>query len=1162
MELSYVHLHNHSEYSILDGCIKVEDLAEAARRNDMPAVAITDHGNIFGAVTFFKEAKARGVKPILGCEAYVAPGSRLDKGTSPNEETHHFHLVLLVRNEKGYRNLCQLLTKGYLEGFYYRPRIDKEILAGRTEGLIGLSACLKGEINFLLARDQDERAEKAALEYAALFAPGDFYLELQDHGLEQQKAINPKIVALARKLGLPLVATNDVHFVHREDTETQDVLICIQTNKKITDQDRLRFSGDQFYFKSADEMAGLFKDVPEAVQNTARIAARCDFEFPSHVHFLPNFRPPDDSSLSEYFETVAREGFGARMEQLKRKIAARGSDGNGHTLKEYEERLEREIRLIKEMGFEGYFLIVWDLIKAAREKGIPVGPGRGSAAGSMVAYCLGITQIDPIEYDLLFERFLNPERISLPDIDMDFCARRRQEMIEYVTKRYGQDNVSQIITFGTMAARAAIRDVGRVLEVPLPEVDRISKLIPAVGPDATLDAAVKNVPELRELQEKNTKIAQLIAIARKLEGQVRHASIHAAGVVITPKPLVEYVPLYQSVKGEITTQFAMGDIEAIGLLKMDMLGLRNLTVIDDALKLIEKDTGERLDIENVPLDDRETFELFKAGNTDGVFQFESQGMKDLLRSFKPEVFRDLIALNALYRPGPLKSGMTDEFIHRKNHPERTTYEFPELEPVLRETRGIIVYQEQVMRIAVRLAGFSLAEADILRKAMGKKAKDTMKAQKQRFLQGARKNGIAQAKATKIFDQIAQFAEYGFNKSHSAAYAYLAYQTAYLKAHYPRHFLSALLTSEAERGATSQLVKYIGECREMGINILPPDINRSDFQFTVEGGDIRFGLAAVKNVGEAAIREILAAREKRGGFAAPFDLFQDNDARIINRRALESLIKAGAFDTLGWRRSQSFHMLDRMIEYGHEIQRSRAQRQSLLFGSGVLEPPEIPAEVREMREWDEPLFLSYEMDALGFYITSHPLAQYKGKLDRLVSHDIADLGEKDFDREIRIAGVIATLKPLKTRKDERMAAFVLEDMTGRIDVVAFPESYGKHHGSLREGLLVWIKGKFMGEGESRRISLSQAMPLAEALEKMARRMVIRLFLPGLEESVLSELKALFEKTEGTCPVYFELETPHAFKMVTQSAEVHTVAPTEELKKRIEALLGEDSVHIEY
>ncbi len=1159
MDVPFIHLHNHSEYSILDGCLKISDLVDAAYNQKMPAVALTDHGNIFGAVEFFKAAKSKGIKPILGCEVYVAPGSRVEKGTNPNEETHHFHLILLVRNEKGYKNLCKLLTSAYLEGFYYRPRIDKEILAANAEGLIAMAACLKGEVNYLLARGQDERAENVAREYAAIFPKGDFYLELQDHGLPQQKAINPKIVALARKLDLPLVATNDVHFLRREDAETQDVLLCIQTNRKVSDQDRMRFSGDQFYFKSGDEMTELFKDTPEALQNTTRIAAQCDFSFPFSGHFLPNFQPPGDKSLSEYFEEVSREGFHGRME----KVRARREQGlNGHTEEEYEERLDREIRLIKQMGFEGYFLIVWDLIKAAREKGIPVGPGRGSAAGSMAAYCLGITEIDPIEYDLLFERFLNPERISLPDIDMDFCARRRQEMIEYVTMKYGQANVSQIITFGTMAARAAIRDVGRVLEVPLPEVDRIAKLIPAFGPDATLEAAIKAVPELKELREKNTKIAQLMAIAKTLEGQVRHASIHAAGVVITPKPLVEYVPLYQSVKGEITTQFAMGDIEAIGLLKMDMLGLRNLTVIDDALNLLARGTGERLDIGDIPLDDKLTFDLFKAGNTDGVFQFESPGMKDLLRNFKPEAFRDLIALNALYRPGPLKSGMTDEFIHRKNHPDRITYEFPELEPILGETLGIIVYQEQVMRIAGRLAGFSLAEADILRKAMGKKVKDIMKAQKQRFIQGARKNNIPQGKATKIFDQIAQFAEYGFNKSHAAVYALLAYQTAYLKAHYPRHFLAALLTSEAERGGTSQVVKYITECHEMGINVLPPDINKSDFPFTVEGDDIRFGLAAVKNVGEGAIREILATREEYGAFKTPFDLFPNHDSKVVNRKALESLIKAGAFDSLGWRRSQCFHMLDRMIEFGHEIQKARSQKQTFLFGVETLELPEIPAEVRDMREWDESLLLSYEMDSLGFYITSHPLAQYKGRLAKLVSHNISDLSEKDFDREIRVAGVIATMKPLKTKKDERMATFLLEDMSGRIDVVAFPECYGRHQAYIREGLLVWAKGKFMGEGESKRLSLTQIMPLTEALEKQAKRMVVRIFLPGLEDSVIAELKSLLDKYEGRCPVYFELETPHAFKMLTQSVEVQSVTPTEELRKRIESLLGENSVHIDY
>ncbi|MBP1660210.1 MAG: dnaE [Candidatus Aminicenantes bacterium] len=899
MEPTFVHLHNHSEYSILDGCLKVGDLVGAAYEQNMPAVAMTDHGNIFGAVQFFKQAKARGVKPILGCEVYVAPQSRFDKKPGAADDVHHFHLILLVKDDTGYRNLCQLITQSYLEGFYYRPRIDKELLAAHAGGLIGLSACLKGEVAVWLTRGVPEKAEEAAREYAAMFGPGDFYIELMDHGLPAQKAVNPQLVAVARKLDLPLVATNDIHFARREDAESQDVLVCIQTNRKISDPDRLKFGTEQFYFKSAAEMAGLFPDTPDAIENTGKIAARCAFDFPTKTYNLPQFEPPEGKTLGEYFEEVAWEGFRARMAG---RLADVEGGGASHTMGEYEERMKREIKLIEHMGFEGYFLIVWDLLKAAREKGIPVGPGRGSAAGSLLAYALEITEIDPIEYDLLFERFLNPERISLPDIDMDFCGRRRQEMIEYVTRKYGQANVCQIITFGTMAARGAIRDVGRVLEVPLPEVDRIAKMIP-FAPDATIADALKSVPELRALRDRNSKIAQLLAIAQKIEGQVRHPSIHAAGIVITPKPLVEFLPLYQSVKGEVTTQFPMGDVEALGLLKMDLLGLRNLTVIDDAVELIRKETALVIDINRLPLDDPATFDVFKAGNTDGVFQFESPGMKDLLRRFRPEEFRDLVALNALYRPGPLKSGMTDEFIHRRNHPERIAYELPELEPILKETRGIIVYQEQVMRIATDLAGFTLAGADLLRKAMGKKDKETMKAQKQKFVQGAKKKGIASAKADKIFEQIKEFAEYGFNKSHSAAYAFLAYETAYLKAHYPVHFLAALLTSEAERGATPQVVKYIGECHEMGIQVLPPDINKSEFRFTVEGGDIRFGLAAVKGIGQAAVEELVAARKKAGGFRSPFDLFREHDTKVLNRKAVESLIKAGAFDSLGWKRSQ-------------------------------------------------------------------------------------------------------------------------------------------------------------------------------------------------------------------------------------------------------------------
>jgi DNA polymerase-3 subunit alpha len=1158
MPQSFIHLHNHSEFSILDGAVRIADLADAAFKNNMPAVALTDHGNIFGAVQFFKEAKKKGIKPILGCEVYVAPKSRLDRQADQRNQLH-FHLLLLVKDEAGYKNLCRLLTKAYTEGFYYRPRIDKELLAQHSEGLIGLSSCLKGEISFLLGRGLEADAEAAAGTYAEILGKGRFYIELQDHGLAPQKEINPQLIRLARKLALPLVATNDVHYYRKEDSESHDALLCIQTNKKLSDQDRIRFGTTEFYFKSSEEMARLFHEVPEALENTSHIAGQCDFTFPTSGHFLPQFKPPDGKALKEYFEQVVRGGFQEHMQAL----AGKREQGRlSHPLEEYEERLDREIKLIERMGFEGYFLIVWDLIRMARAHDIPVGPGRGSAAGSLLAYSLGITDIDPIEYDLLFERFLNPDRISLPDIDIDFCGRRREEVIKYVTEKYGRDNVSQIITFGTMAARAAIRDVGRVLEVPLPEVDRIAKMIP-FGSDMTIEKALETVAPLKELRDKNQKIAHLLTIAQKVEGQVRHPSIHAAGIVITPKPLTEFLPLYQSVKGEITTQFPMEDVEAIGLLKMDLLGLRNLTVIKDTLGLIEQDFRITIDMKNLAFDDVKTYDLFKAGNTDGVFQFESRGMKELLRSYRPDEFRDLIALNALYRPGPLKSGMTDQFIQRIHHPDQIVYEIPELEPILRETRGIIVYQEQVMKIATELAGFTLAEADVLRKAMGKKVGEIMKAQKENFLKGAKKRGIITSeKARKLFDNIKNFAEYGFNKSHSAAYAALAFQTAYLKAHYPYHFMAALLTSEAERGGTAQVQRYINECQQMGISVLPPDINESDFNFTVTKDAVRFGLAAVKNVGETAAKDLIKTRKEHGKFAAPFDVVANADSRVVNRKVLESLIKAGAFDSLGCPRSQCFHLIDKMIEFSHEVQRAKNAKQNSLFGDGYVEAPEIPAEVRGMREWDESLKLSYEKDALGFYITGHPLAQFKN-LRRLISHAISDLDdEKDFNSEVRLAGVITMFRPLKTKKDERMASFYLEDMSGRVEVVAFPDAFRKNYEFLREDQLVWIKGKFLGEGDSRKVHLMHVMPLAEAFQKQAKRMVIRIFMPGLETAILDELKDILDKDAGECPVYFELVTPHAFRVVTQSAEVKTVLPSDELTKTIERLLGEEAVSIEY
>jgi DNA polymerase-3 subunit alpha len=1157
MDPLFIHLHNHSEYSILDGALSIDALVEAAWKNKMPALALTDHGNIFGAVDFFRRSKERGINPILGCELYVAPQSRFEKKAERRELTH-FHLLLLVKDEMGYRNLCQLITKAYLEGFYYRPRIDKELLAQHSAGLIGLSGCIKGEISHYLLLGEEDKAERAALEYASFFPKGDFYIELQDHGLKEEKAVKPQLAALAKKLGLPLVATNDCHYLSKEDAETHDILICIQTNKRVADQDRIRFGSDEFYFKSGAEMVALFKEFPEAIKNTVEIASRCHFDFPTSGYFLPQFKAPKEASVKEYFEQAVRKGFQSHIEFLGEKEEEEVPDPD-----EYEDRLEKEMKLIEKMGFEGYFLIVWDLIQMAKVKKIPVGPGRGSAAGSLLAFSLGITDIDPLRYNLLFERFLNPERISLPDIDIDFCGRRRDEVLDYVTHKYGRQNVCQIITFGTMAARQAVRDVGRALEVPLPEVDNIAKMIPPFGPEATIEGALKNIPQLKELRDKNTKIAHLLSIAQKLEGQIRHPSIHAAGIVIAPKPLVEFMPLYQSAKGEITTQFPMQDIEALGLLKMDLLGLRNLTVIQDTIDLIEKDKGIKLDLKNIPLDDEKTFEVFKSGNTDGVFQFESLGMKDLLRNFQPESFRDLIALNALYRPGPLKSGMTDEFIKRKNHPERINYEFPELEPILKETKGIIVYQEQVMQIATELAGFTLAEADILRKAMGKKKTAVMKAQKQRFIQGAKKKGISAAKANKIFEQINYFAGYGFNKSHSAAYAYLAYRTAYLKAHHPLCFLAALLTSEAERGATSQVVKYINECKEMGIGVLPPDINESEFNFTVSKGNIRFGFSAIKNVGGGAVRAILRARKQKGKFSSPFDIFEEVNPKVVNRKVIESLIKAGAFDSLGWKRSQLFHLVDRMIEYAHQMQKIKSSKQNLLFGQSQMEPPSIPAEIKRMRDWDESLFLSYEKDALGFYISSHPLAQFGNRLKRLVSHTISQLDEeKDFDSEISVAGIISTLKNIKTKREERMATFILEDLSGRIEVVVFPDNYRKHFEFLREDVLVWIKGRFLGEGESRRIHLNQIMPLREAFQEQAKRVVLRIFLPGIEESVFVELKDLLNKNRGRCPVLFELETPHSYRMVVQSVDIQSVSPSEELTKNIEDLLGEGSVVIEY
>src|SRR5215467_7102915 len=833
----FVHLHLHTEFSLLDGACRIDELLDQASLMKMPAIGVTEHGNMFSSVIFHDHARARGIKPILGCEMYVAPGSRLTKSGNPGETANH--LILLAETNEGYSNLIKLVSAGYTEGFYYKPRIDKELLAQHSKGLIGLSSCLKGEVAEGLSHQQDRKAIEAAAAYRDILGPNNFFLEMQWHGIEEQRLVNSGLPAIAKDLKLPLICTNDVHYLRETDAHPHDVLLCIGTGKAFTDPKRLRYDSRNFFLKTPEQMAEAFSDYPDALANTMRIAERCNVNIAKDKNYLPNFDVPVGFTVDSYFEHVTREGFKERLPKLQH-LASIGA--LRHTIDEYETRLAYEIEMIKRMKYPGYFLIVWDFIRYAREQGIPVGPGRGSAAGSLVAYCLRITDVDPLEFDLIFERFLNPERISLPDIDIDFCERRRGEVIEYVTRKYGRENVAQIITFGTMKAKAVVRDVGRVLEMPFADVDKVAKQIPAAL-DMTLDKALEESEPLRQMEKSDPKVKELLSVAKRLEGMTRHASVHAAGVVIAPKAITEFAPLYRGAHDEIVTQWSMKDVERMGLLKMDFLGLSTLTLIDDCVKEIARTTGDRVDIDNVPLDDPKAYQLFQDGQTYGIFQFESSGMRDILRKAKPQRLDDLIALNALYRPGPLRSGMVDDFIARKQGKTEVKYELPELEPILADTYGVIAYQEQVMRISNVVAGFTLGEADILRKAMGKKKADVMQKMRDKFVQGAKKNGTNEKKAAHLFELMEHFAGYGFNKSHSTAYAFLAYQTAYLKANYPWHFAAALFTIEAQN--TEKLAMYLGEAREREIKVLPPDINQSQLRFTVEPAQgVRFGLTAI------------------------------------------------------------------------------------------------------------------------------------------------------------------------------------------------------------------------------------------------------------------------------------------------------------------------------
>jgi DNA polymerase III subunit alpha len=1149
----FVHLHLHTDYSLLDGACGIDRLMDLAAERKIPAVAVTDHGNLFAAVKFYDAALKRGIKPIIGCEVYVAATNRFDR--SPDAD-RPYHFVLLCENERGYQNLVKLVSAAYTEGYYYKPRIDKDLLSRHPEGLIGLSACLRGEVAMSLSAERYDAARQSAYDLQEIFGKGNFYLEIQDQGVPQEHKINPDLVRLSKETGIPLVATNDCHYLTKDDARAQEVLVCIQTGKTLSDPNRMKFPTDQFYFKTYEEMAAVFSEVPDAVTRTLEIAQRCNVHLEKKQHVFPHFEVPQGETLDSFFERVTREGFARRRQRLERQQA---SGKLRQPLEAYDDRLELELELIKQMRFSGYFLIVWDFIRFAREQCIPVGPGRGSAAGSLVSYALHITDIDPLQHDLLFERFLNPERITFPDIDIDFCMRRRGEVISYVTEKYGRENVSQIITFGTMGAKAVLRDAGRVLDMPFAEVDKIAKLVPAVL-NISLDDALKQSSELRALKAQDQRVADLLEVAGRLEGFARHASTHAAGVVISPQPLQEIVPLYKSSKDEITTQYAMDDLEKIGLLKMDFLGLTTLTVLDDCLKLIEATRGEKLDLDALPKDDAEAYELLGKGLTAGIFQFESRGMTEILRRVKPSRLADLTALNALYRPGPIQGGMIDDFIARKTGRKRVTYELPQLQEILDETYGVIVYQEQVMQIAAAVAGFSLGEADVLRRAMGKKKHEVMVAMREKFLAGAKQKRVPAAKAEKLFDLMAQFAGYGFNKSHSAAYALVAYHTAYLKTHYSVEFMAALLTSEI--GNPDKLTHYLNECRDMGIEILPPDINSSERTFTPNEGRIRFGLTGIKNVGDAAIVSVVEARNKLGRFDNLFQFCENVDLRLLNKRVIESLIKAGAADSLGARRSQLLAVLDRAMEWGQRRQRVIESGQHGLFGAGAESATAAPTELPDVPELSESERLAGEKELMGFYVTGHPLEKYLPRLRELAPSNSSTIDEMENDSPITLAGILTNLRIRPSRKGALWGAGTLEDLRGTVDLLIFPQALQQLQGVLKPDAALLIKGRVRHDENARpKVVVNEAKPLDAAVNGKKPAVHIRINPADISDRLLSELDGLLRAHPGDNPVLFELERTGDFRALMRPQDPKVVDATDELLTSLRGLFGEQAVSVE-
>ena len=1151
MPAPFVHLHCHTDYSLLDGACEIGQLMNLAEKQEMLAVAITDHGNLFGAVEFYNEATRRGIKPIIGCEVYVS-----QEGHKSRSETDRYnHLLLLCKDQTGYRNLIRLVSTAYLEGFYYKPRIDKDLLAAHSKGLICTSACLRGDLNEALLQKGYDEGRRLAYTYQDIFGKENFYLEIQDHGLDQDKELIPHLLRLSGESGIPLVATNDAHYLTQGHAASHDALLCIQTGKLLNEPNRMRFATQEFYLKTREEMLKALDGNEDPLNRTWEIAEQCNLKIEQVANPFPKFDVPAEHSTDSYFEWVARQGFEKRRGRLemltqagmlKERIAA------------YNERLDHEIRVIQSTKYSGYFLIVWDFIRFAKSHGIPVGPGRGSAAGSLVAYCMEITDIDPLQHGLLFERFLNTERVSMPDIDIDFCMHRRGEVIQYVTEKYGREQVAQIITFNTLAAKAAIKDVGRVMDMSFSEVDRLTKMVPNIL-NIKLKQAIEKEPALGNQMKKDPRVAQLMETAQQLEGVARNPSVHAAGVVIASRPLQELVPLYKTSKDEVVTQYDMNSLDKLSLLKMDFLGLTTLTVIDEALRLLKDRKGVDLQLEELPLDDKRTYELLSRGMTSGVFQFESEGMRDILRRYQPERLEDLIALNALYRPGPIQGGMVSDFIDRKHGRKPVNYDLEELRDLLEETYGVIVYQEQVMQIANRVAGYSLGEADLLRRAMGKKKPAEMAAQRERFIEGALQKGFPKRKVVKLFELMEQFAGYGFNKSHSAAYGFVAHVTAYLKAHYPVYFMAALLSSES--GNMAKVAKYISECRDMGIRILPPDFNSSFWSFTPSDDEtILFGLGAIKNLGKNAVAAIIEARQEAERFDSLLHFAESVDWQHVNKRMLESAIKAGAMDSFGGHRSQLMAALDGAVEAGQRASRDRSTGQHGLFDALAAE--KTPAEVLlpEVPEWPESQKLAGEKEVLGFYVTGHPLNAYRDKVAELSELNTSQLAKLDNGTEVALCGVLGAIARKRNREGRPWASGMLEDLQGSVDLLVFANQFESLEPMLGEEQPVLIRGEMrVDEAGPLKVAVNEIVPLEVARVGLPRQVSITIQLDnGSTQQTVDRLRELFASKPGDTDVRLRLLKRRDFLLFYDLAD--HVQADRDFRQQVEQICGAGSLEV--